>query len=369
MATICFFNTTKFWGGGEKWHYETAAFLSENGHQVFFVVHPGSELQKRIHGIPVTPLPMAVSNLSFLNLWKLRKLILFFRSQRIQTVVFNSSSDVKLGAIAARLAGVKAIVYRRGIASTVKNTWLNRQLYGRALTHLLTNSKETARAMLQRLDAPQAAKRIRTIYNGIDISHFSPPQADNKGADPLCRSVIIGSAGRLIELKGHRFLIELASRLKEQNIDFKIRIAGEGPLRDSLQSQIKMHGLENIVRLLGFVSDMRSFLQQTDIFVFPSQIEGFGYAVVEAMSTALPVVAFDAGSIPEIIENEQTGFLVPPDDLDQLTQKILLLAQNDQLRRIMGRRGKERAEQMFDHKKQSEKLESYLCQEVLDDNG
>ncbi len=365
MSNICFFNTTRFWGGGEKWHFETAAYLSAKGHHVFFIAHPKGELNKRIRRIPVEAFPLAVSNLSFLNLWKMRKLISFLRSKRIQTVVFNASSDVKIGAIAARIAGVKAIVYRRGIASPVKNTWLNRQLYGRIVTHLLTNSNETARALLRYLKAPNATGRVRTIYNGIDISHFSPACDDDVAPDPLRRNVIIGSAGRLIELKGHRFLIDLAAMLKKQKLDFKIRIAGKGPLRDSLQNQIDELGLGDVVQLLGFVSDMRTFLQKADIFLFPSQLEGFGYAVVEAMSAALPVVAFDTGSIPEIIENGETGFLVPPNDLEGLAQKTMLLAQDSKFRKQMGKKGQERAQRMFDQEMQCRKLEAYLCREVL----
>ncbi|MGD9364796.1 MAG: glycosyltransferase [Desulfobacteraceae bacterium] len=368
MTNICFFNTTKFWGGGEKWHFETAAYLSEHGHQVFLIAHPHSELQKRITPTHVITFPLAVSNFSFLNLYKMHKLISFFRSRRIKTVVFNASSDVKLGAIAARIAGVKAIVYRRGIAVPVKNTWVNRLLYGRILTHLLTNSKETARALLQRLEVPQAAKRIRTIYNGIDVSHFSPSPLHHGGPEALPPSVIIGSAGRLIALKGHSYLIDIASRLKKQNLDFRILIAGEGSLRHSLQNQIKKRGLEDVVQLLGFVADMREFLQQIDIFLFPSMSEGFGYAIAEAMSAALPVVAFDAGSIPELIENGQTGFLVPPNDLKNLTKKTMLLAGDPHLRKRMGSAGKKRVQQMFDQKKQLSKLETYLCQEVLSDN-
>ncbi len=368
MTNICFFNTTKFWGGGEKWHLETATFLAHNGHQVFFITHPKGELQKRIECLAVTSNPMAVSNLSFLNPYKMRCLVSFFRTHKIQTVVFNSSSDVKLGAVAARLAGVRAIVYRRGIASTVKNTWLNRQLYRRFLTHLLTNSKETARAMLQRLDVPEAAKRVRTIYNGINLSHFTPSKLQSGSSDQSLRKVTIGTAGRLIALKGHRHLIDMASRLKKQNVDFRVLIAGDGPDRDQLQNQIQKRGVDDKVQLLGFVSDMRSFLQQIDIFLFPSLTEGFGYAIVEAMAMERPVVAFNAGSIPEVVEDEHSGFLVPPNDVDALTQKTILLAKDLDLRKRMGNSGKARAKEMFDHMAQLNKLESYLCREVLADN-
>ncbi len=366
MTSICFFNTTRFWGGGEKWHYETAVYLAGRGHQVFFIAHPGSELQKRLAQTQVTLFPMAVFNPSFLNPVKIYKLAFFLRSRKIRTIVFNGSSEAKLGAVAARLAGVKAVVYRRGLAVPVKNIWLNRFIYGKLITHFLTNSRETANSLFRHLTLPRIAERNCTIYNGIDFSHFCTPASENHRKKHSSK-VILGCAGRLVEQKGHKYIIAMAAQLKKQNLDFKLLIAGEGPLRQSLEYQIQERGLVDEVRLLGFVSDMRWFVHQLDIFVFPSLWEGFGFAIAEAMAAALPVVAFDISSNPEVIEHGVTGFLVPPKQVDTFTKKTFLLAKNPDLRRQMGKKGKARVQQMFDRTRQLQKLETYLCQKVLNE--
>jgi glycosyltransferase involved in cell wall biosynthesis len=357
---ICFINTTRFWGGGEKWHFETAAYLAERGHQVLAIVHPGGELQRRLAATPVDCLPMAITNFSFLNPLKFFKLRGTLRRKAIRVVVFNGSAEAKLGAPAAHSASVQAIVYRRGLAVSVKNTLANRVLYGHWVTHFLTNSHATAQILFQDLVIQDATAKTKTIYNGIDIRHFEAMPPGTKET-PLT----IGTAGRLEQEKGHLHLLEMAARLKEQRLDFRLLIAGEGSQRPVLEKRIAQMGLKQCVHLLGFTTDMPGFLRQLDIFVFPSLWEGFGYAAAEAMAAGLPVVAFDVGSNREVIAPDETGFLVPAEDISVLTEKIVQLAQQPELRTRMGLNGLKRVNACFDQEKQRQALERYLCEEVL----
>lgn len=362
---LCFFNTTRFWGGGEKWHLETATYLASRGHRVLFVVHPGGELHKRLAAQKtIRVVPLAASNLSFLNPFKFYRLLNRFRSEKIQTVVFNGSSDVKVGALPAKMAGVPAIVYRRGLAVTVTNSVFNRWLYGRLVTHFLTNSRETTRALFNDLAIPDRSTRIQMIYNGIDLSRFTVLNADfaRSGDTP---PLIIGTAGRLEAQKGHQYLLAVASRLKASRLDFRLRIAGEGSHRHTLDDHIQRSGLTGCVELLGFVADVEKFLQNIDIFAFPSMWEGFGYAAAEAMAAGRPVVAFDVSSNREVIEDGETGFLVPSGDVDCFADKIIHLAKHPELRATMGRNGQARVRAKFDRNRQLQKVEAFLCDEVL----
>lgn len=363
MTRLCFFNTTRFWGGGEKWHFETADYLASRGHQVFSVVHPASPLHRRLVDKPIDVLPMAASNLSFLNAFKIRKLVHWFRSQQIQTVIFNGSSDVKLGAPAAGLAGVTAVVYRRGLAVPVKNSLLNRWLYGRCITHFLANSETTARLLFKHLAVPNAAEKTHTIYNGIDREHFRDPEAVSHRIQG--DKIVIGSAGRLEVQKGHDQLVAAASRLNASGLDFEMVIAGEGSQRQALADQIQSAGLNGKVHLVGFVEDMVGFMRRIDIFAFPSSWEGFGYAAAEAMAAGLPVVAFDVSSNWEVIENGVSGLLVPPADTEALAGAILRLVEDPGLRSRMGRLGRARVGVLFDKAVQLQKLEAFLCEQVL----
>ncbi len=361
MARLCFFNARRSWGGGEKWHYEAAHHLAAQGHEVVVVAHPRGELFRKVRAAGVDCVSLPVSNLSFLNPLRVAQVVLLLRERGVQTLVLNGSSEAKLGAPAGRLAGVRAVVYRRGLGVPVRNTRLNRWIYGTCITHFLTNSEATARQLFKHLPVQDA--RVRTIYNGVDLPDFSP--------EPLLREaapgrLTLGSAGRLEREKGHGYLLDVAVRLREQGRNFCLRIAGEGRQRPVLEKRIRELGLETEVELVGFVDDMGAFLQQLDIFLMPSLWEGFGYAVVEAMAAGVPVVAFGAGSIPEIVEHGVTGFLVPVKDVASLTGTVELLAADPDLRQRMGKKARETARERFARSKQLSELEAYLCREVLE---
>lgn len=358
---ICFLNATRFWGGGEKWHFETAAYLSARGHHVFAIVHPGGELHRRLSGTRVTCLPMVITNFSLLNpikFWKLRNSL---RRNAIRTVVFNGSAEAKLGAPAAWLAGVPAVVYRRGLDLPVRNSFANRVLFRRLITHFLANSEATAHTLFSRLAVPGKYQKTRIIYNGIDILRYqSLPRTARQEA-----TITIGTAGRLEPQKGHLDLLEAAAHLKKLHIDFRLLIAGEGRQRSQLERRIVELDLGPRVQLLGFISDMPHFLRQLDIFAFPSLWEGFGYAAVEAMAAGLPVVAYDLSSNREIIEPGVTGFLVAAGETTAFAERIAQLARQPEMRARMGEEGVVRVEDRFDQEKQRRQLERYLCHDVL----
>lgn len=363
---LCFFNTTRHWGGGEKWHFETASYLASRGHYVIFAVRAGGELHKRLaNSKSIKVVPIGVSNLSFLNPFKILKLVRLFRTEEPQTVVFNGSFDVKLGAPAARLAGVPATVYRRGLAVPVKNSLFNRMIYGRLITHFLANSEATAHMLFQHLVIPNHSEKTHIIYNGIDLERFKPPDT-NPSQSTAPTKLVIGTAGRLEKEKGHRYLLDVGCRLKERQLNFRIVIAGEGSHRNHLEDQIQNMGFGDEIELLGFVSDVEEFMQQIDIFAFPSLWEGFGYATAEAMAAGRPVVAFDVSSNREVVQDGETGYLVPIEDVEQFSEKIFLLANSPLLRKRLGETGRLRVCTMFDQKKQLQKIENFLCKEVLE---
>ena len=167
MENICFFNTTRFWGGGEKFNFEYALGFKENGYKVIVVCKNGSPLSKKSKQKELAQFNITIKNLSFLNPFKLIKLIRFFKNEKIDSVIFSSSPDLKLGAFAAKLAGVQKIAYRRGLAAPIKNTFLNRYILSKILTHIFANSIETKKTILQNLAKYLDADKIGVIHNGI----------------------------------------------------------------------------------------------------------------------------------------------------------------------------------------------------------
>ena len=146
---ICFFNTSKTWGGGEKWHYDMAFGIDSSKFNRFVVSGKQSELADRLQKIKMPHIDIGISNLSFLNPFKIRKIFNFLKSRHIDTIIINLSEDLKIAGPAAKLAGVKNIIYRRGSAIPITNSVFNRFLFRYILTGIIANSQQTKNTILQ----------------------------------------------------------------------------------------------------------------------------------------------------------------------------------------------------------------------------
>jgi glycosyltransferase involved in cell wall biosynthesis len=348
--TLCFFNTNGPWGGGEHWHYQNALLARDKGYNVCVVAKKGGALAAKLHGqTGIRLFTPDLGGISFLNPVTMAGLVRLFQREKVDAVLLCLPRDVKSGGIAAKLAGVPDIIYRRGIAVPVHDRLLNRLLFGRVLTKLIVNSEETKRCVLAENPKIMPHERIHLIYNGFDASEF-----DARQSAPLVQrepgELVIGTAGRLTEQKGQRLLIEAAALLKDAAPpapSFRVLIAGTGELETELKAQVKRLGLEDRVQFLGFVQDMKAFHQSIDIFALPSLWEGFGFVLAEAMTMRLPVAAFAVSSVPEVVEHGVTGLLCPP-EAHALADNLLRLMGDAELRARCGEQGRARVLARFD---------------------
>jgi glycosyltransferase involved in cell wall biosynthesis len=351
----------KFWGGGEKLHLEYALEFAKKGYRVHLVCRNNSPLAGKAATHPLQLFFMTAGNLAFLNIFKILRLSSFYKKNHIDTVVFSASQDMKVGAIAAKWAKVSNIVYLRGLAVPIKNSVLNRYLLKRVLTHIVANSEETKRTILQKIKEHIDPAKVKVIYHGIDIHEMDgkkiiiPEYIKTHG-----KGVILGNAGRLTLQKGQHHLIDIAGKLKEQGSEFTLFIAGTGEMEASLREMIGKKGLQKEVILTGFVEDMDSFMASLDIFVFSSIWEGFGYALAEAMARSKPIVAFDISSNPEILANGRTAFLVPYPNLDLFAEKTLQLIKDKALRQQLGEAGRNEVTTRFQLAERVTEFENYL---------
>lgn len=311
--TIVFFNSNKAWGGGEKWHLTTCKEFKNRGFNTILVANRGSEIARRGIQEKQNVYRFSVSNLSFINPFKILTFFLFFKSKGVDAVIMNLPSDLKAAGIAAKLAGVPKIMYRRGMPHPLRNTLLNRFLFTKVLTHVIVNSKEIGRSLKQGNESWFPEEKMVLIYNGVDTS--KPIDKSRKMYEKKDGELIIGNAGRLTEQKGQKYLIELAKLLKADGLNFKILIAGEGELHGALQKSIDEEGLQAHVKLLGHVTDMPAFFNSLDVFVFTSLYEGSANTLIETLQYGVPTIAWDVSSNPEIVVNGETGFLVKLGDV------------------------------------------------------
>jgi glycosyltransferase involved in cell wall biosynthesis len=199
---------------------------------------------------------------------------------------------------------------------------------------------------------------MHLVFNGTDLRRFSPAPA-GATADPRFGPNMIFACRQLFPRKGIRFLIEAAAQLKPRFPDLKVVVAGDGFERPDLIALAERLDIERDVTFLGWVanSDLPPYYRAAAVSVIPSLEEGFGIPAAEAMGCETPVVASDAGGLPEVVEHEVTGLIVPRGDSSALAEAIGSLLADPVRRASMGRAGRERALRLFDWDRSAEQFE------------
>ncbi len=176
--------------------------------------------------------------------------------------------------------------------------------------------------------------------------------------------VQILAVGRLIEKKGFEYLITACRNLLDQNIDFQCNIVGGGTSKPRLQNQINQLGLEDHVCLAGSMSQkqVQEYYRNCDIFALPCVVAGDGdrdgipVVLMEAMACEIPVVTTPVTGIPDLVQHEQTGLLVAERNADELTLALKKLIANEDLRKQLGRQGRQTILGKFEIRKNAAKM-------------
>jgi glycosyltransferase involved in cell wall biosynthesis len=357
---ICLFNSSVIWGGGEKWHLETAKKLKKRGFEPVIFSHPEGVLYKKTKQANITAVPVKIRNLSFLNPFKLLFLFRKFRQTGAQTILVGLTSDLKAAALSAKLAGITRVIYRRGTALPLKNNLINRFLYKHLTDTIIVNSLEIKNLLVNHNAGFIDGKKIRLIYNEVDMDHTASMLQGESHPYRQNGEVILGNIGRLVEQKGQKYLIAMARHLKKKGIPFRILIAGSGRLKQQLQEEARRLEVEDQVLFMDFIEDIHAFIRNIDIFVFPSLHEGSSHTLLEVMAACKPVVAFNISSIPEIVEHNKNGLLVEKGDAEALFQSVEKLIKRKDLQETFGENGKIKVEKQFNSNQGINKLVELL---------
>ena len=221
----------------------------------------------------------------------------------------------------------------------------------------LTAITEDCRQHALRAGAP--AEAVHIVFNGTDLRRFSPDPGGTKPVDPRFGPRMIFACRQLFPRKGIRFLIEAVAQLTARFPDVHLVLAGDGFERPELIRLAERLGIADKVTFLGWVPNaaLPPYYRAAAVSVIPSLEEGFGIPAAEAMGCEVPVVATDAGGLPEVVEHGVTGLVVPRGDSTALAGAIGSLLDDPALRRRMGQAGRERALRYFDWDRTAEQLE------------
>ena len=277
--------------------------------------------------------------------WTLYRLFLRQRPDVVHTHAWGTLFE---GLVAARLARVPVVIH--GEHGTLQlrphQRWLQRRGWAAADT-VLSVSSRLADRIAHETDFPR--DRIRVIRNGVDLSRFGRvDRADARARLNLpLQGTVIATVGRLVPVKDHGTLLEAMAMLRRKGVDAILLIAGDGPLRASLQTRADALGLTDYVRFLGHRTDVECVLGGADVFVLPSASEGLSNTILEAMASGLPVVATRVGGADEMVVEGETGHLVPPQLPAALAEGLMSVLADETKRRAMGAAGRARSEAEF----------------------
>jgi len=198
------------------------------------------------------------------------------------------------------------------------------------------------------------ARRVTVLHCGVDTAVFHPA---DRGLPGSCRAPLhIVCTGTLHEVKGQTHLLEACRLLAERRIDFMCSFVGDGPDQKALEQQAIRAGIQDRVRFLGRCTrtEITRLLAGADVLAAPSvptrngRREGIPVAIMEGAASGLPVVASRLSGIPELIEDDKQGLLVPPGDAEGLARALERLARSPSLRHQLGREGRAKVQSEFD---------------------
>jgi len=343
-------------GGGEKWMVKAAKGLKDNGHKVILASRKNSRLinAAKAEGIRTVVLEIH-SDFSPLTTLKIAR---FLREENIDILIGNLNKDIRVAGLSARLVKKPVVLARHGLL-LCGNKWRHKQTLTNLADGIITNSKTIKEAY--KGYGWFDDHFVRVIYNGIE-SKVSIEAFDFKRH--FANKKVIFSAGRLAEQKGFPDFIEAASLLLNNRQDLAFVIMGEGKLKADLQNLIDQKGISEACQIWDFQPSIDPYLKGCDLFVLASLFEGMPNVVMEAMAVGKPVVATDVNGARELMEDGQTGVIVPPKKPEILAKAIEELINDPKRCELFGEKGKARVLNHFTIEKMVEQLEVFFTEKL-----
>lgn len=189
---------------------------------------------------------------------------------------------------------------------------------------------------------------LETLYHGPDPASVHGWSNHNGIREQLripADAPIVGTVANFKTHKGYRYLVEAAALVKEVVPDVRFVMVGQGPLEDEIRRRARTKGLDGTMMFVGYREDAPQVAGTFDLFALASLQEGLSIALIEAMAQGKPAVVTNVGGLPEVVEHEKQGLVVPPRDPKALARGIVRLLENDELRQKYGEAARSRAVQ------------------------
>jgi len=245
----------------------------------------------------------------------------------------------------ARLCRISVHVHTLHTLATHEDLRVFRNLYAFAFRHALAHPVAVSPAVARSALATYGSlPQLSQIPNGIALDDYT---SITRTCSSRPSRIVLLNVARLEPVKNHLFLLEIAKFLHPLLPSFELWIAGDGPLRKSLEKVLRFTNLANHIKLLGNVADLRVLYASAQIFLLPSLREGLPMALLEAMAAGLPVIASPVGGVPDVISHGKNGILLQPEDPASWARTVYHLALDGDRRLSLGLAARETVVQRF----------------------
>lgn len=330
--------TKSNWGGAQRYVHDLAIGLDKQKFEIAVALGGEGPLKQKLiaAGIPVTSILGLQRDVNvLLEPFVFFSLLKIFWKEHPDVVHLNSSKIGGIGAVAARCAFVPRIIFTaHGFAFNENRPPIIKLLTKCLYWFMIFASTRTilvSHGMKKDVEGwPFIQNKLTVVHNAIGhltFMHRDEARAALASFSPALRSWLqkypyghlVGTIGELHHIKGHNYSIEAISKLPE---DVAFAIISGGDERENLEKLIRELNVEDRVFLLGARDNAYQYLKGFDIFILPSLSETFGYVLLEASLAELPVIASDVGGIPDVVDHEKNGLLIPSRDAKALEAAI-----------------------------------------------
>jgi glycosyltransferase involved in cell wall biosynthesis len=340
---------------------------------------PEGSLLERAHqnGVPVEILPALRREIHPLRDWQsyleIKRAIKRFQPDVVHT---HSGKAGLLGRTAAHALGVPEIVHTvhgapfhpyqgRGARAVFRAC---ERFAAKRCDALVSVADAMTDLMVNAGVAPR--EKFTTIYSGMEVEPFLA--ADEHRAETRAalgyrdEHVVVGKVARLFHLKGHEYLVRAAEQAVRSQPNLRFLLVGDGILGDAIREQVRRAGLSDHFQFTGLVPPERipALLGATDVVVHTSLREGLARVLPQALIAGKPVISYDVDGAREVVITNQTGVLLPPESVAELSAALVRLAADSALRARLGAEGRKRFTEQFRHEHMSRQLRK-LYERVL----
>ena len=342
-------NSSKNWGGNERWLTTAVNGLAERGHTINLIIRKNVSHWKKIHpSINLVEAPFT-NELSI----KTKSIIKELIDNKTDILLSTKRKDYILAA-QIKYSNQITHIMRLGISRPIlKRDFIQRYVLSHMVDGIIVNAKALKSELLKYdfIHKNIHINKIKCIYNGYVLSSSKKEQNINKVS-----SFCIRSAGRLTTHKGYDMLLKSLKNLRE---DFYLEIAGDGPEYSALNSMIKKNNLQKKCKLVGDMKNTIDFFAGADLIVIPSRSEGIPNTLFEAWSVKKPVIATNVGGVSEVVDHKKDGLICEPSvDSIYATISDYIKKQDDYNR--LGESGYKKLNDSFSMDRMIDNLENYF---------